>query len=110
MTYISDMVGRTGPTTDLKTGILSRIESTPDSVWTPTDFADIGSRHAVDKALQRLVAIGDLRRIDRGLYDQPRLNSLTGKPTMPDSFDRCQKVRAQAPDFRKTRETAVRLF
>jgi hypothetical protein len=68
--------------TDLKARILARIESTPDSVWTPADFVDIGSRHAVDKALQRLVAVGDLRRIDRGLYDQPRLNILTGQPTV----------------------------
>ena len=85
MTYISDMIkGQTSNTTDLKARILARIRSTPDSVWTPADFADIGSRHAVDKALQRLVTVGDLRRIDRGLYDQPRLNTLTGKPTVPD--------------------------
>ena len=84
MTYISDMGGQTSNTTDLKARILARMESTPDSVWTPADFADIGSRHAVDKALQRLVAVGDLRRIDRGLYDQPRLNSLTGQSTVPD--------------------------
>src|SRR5260370_26988894 len=78
------MIGRTRLTTDLKPRILARIQSVPDSVWTPTDFADIGSRAAVDKALQRLVAAGDLRRIDRGLYDRPRLNTLTGRTAVPD--------------------------
>lgn len=46
-------------------------------VWTPSDFLDLGGRDAVDKALQRKVARGLLRRIDRGLYDQPKRNSLT---------------------------------
>ena len=70
--------------TDLKARILARIKSTPDSVWTPADFAAIASRAAVDKTLQRLVAGGDLRRIDRGLYDRPRRNTLTGRTTVPD--------------------------
>jgi hypothetical protein len=30
------------------------------------------------------VLVGDVRRIDRGLYDVPRANSLTGKPSSPD--------------------------
>ncbi|MHC2317903.1 hypothetical protein ACVIHC_004949 [Bradyrhizobium diazoefficiens] len=51
---------------------------------TPGDFADLGSRAAVDKTLQRLVAAGELRRIDRGLYDRPRKSNLTGKPMVPD--------------------------
>ncbi len=45
---------------------------------------DLGGRDAVDKTLQRMVASNDLRRIDRGLYDQPRMNALTGHPTAPD--------------------------
>jgi hypothetical protein len=53
-------------------------------VWTASDFADFGPRDAVDKALQRLVAAGQLRRIDRGLYDRPGINQLTGKPTAAD--------------------------
>src|ERR1700722_3467784 len=48
--------------TDLKARILARIKSAPDSVWTPADFADIASRAAVDKTLQRLAAGGDFRR------------------------------------------------
>ena len=58
--------------------------TSPDEVWTPGDFADLGSRAAVDKTLQRLVTAGDLRRVDRGLYDQPRKNELTGRPAVPD--------------------------
>src|SRR6185437_2540776 len=53
-------------------------------IWTPNDLLDLGARSAIDKALQRLVLAGDVRRIDRGLYDVPRTNSLTGKPSSPD--------------------------
>lgn len=70
--------------TDLRSRLLTRIASNPDEVWTPGDFADLGGRAAVDKTLQRLAAAGELRRIDRGLYDRPRQNELTGRPTVPD--------------------------
>lgn len=70
--------------TDLRSKLLARVASQPDEVWTPADFADLGGRAAIDKTLQRLAATGELRRIDRGLYDRPRKNSLTGKPTVPD--------------------------
>lgn len=76
----------TDPTqdTDLRSKLLARVASQPDEVWTPADFADLGGRAAIDKTLQRLAAAGELRRIDRGLYDRPRKNSLTGQPTVPD--------------------------
>ena len=70
--------------TDLRCRLLARVASQPDEVWTPADFADLGGRAAIDKTLQRLVAAGELRRFDRGLYDRPRKNSLTGRPTVPD--------------------------
>jgi hypothetical protein len=54
------------------------------AVWTPGDFADLASREVIDKTLQRLNAAGELRRIDRGLYDRPTTNNLTGRPTVPD--------------------------
>ena len=70
---------------DLKNLVLSRIASgPPKSVWTAADFLDLGSRDAVDKALQRLVASGDIRRIDRGLYDKPQQNVLTQQSNPPD--------------------------
>jgi hypothetical protein len=70
---------------ELKTHVLQQILSAPQNeVWTASDFGELGSRSAIDKALQRLVATRDLRRIDRGLYDRPTKNELTGKPTVPD--------------------------
>jgi uridine kinase len=45
---------------------------------------DLASRDAVDKALQRLTKAETLRRIDRGLYDQPGFNKLSQKPNPPD--------------------------
>jgi hypothetical protein len=70
---------------DLKSEIRSRIaKQSPFGVWTPLDFLDLGSRDAVDQALSRMTAAGDIRRITRGLYDLPRPNKLTGKPTNPD--------------------------
>ena len=50
----------------------------PGTVFTPALFAKTGSRSAVDKALQRLVARGALRRLARGLYDKPRVDPLLG--------------------------------
>ena len=74
-----------GPTLDIKGSILSRVKRDKSvRVWTPNDLLDLGSRSAVDKALQRLALAKDIRRIDRGLYDIPRINQLTGKPTNPD--------------------------
>ena len=74
-----------GPTLDIKASILSRVKRDKSvRVWTPNDLLDLGSRSAIDKALQRLALAKDIRRIDRGLYDIPRINQLTGKPTNPD--------------------------
>ncbi len=74
-----------GPNLDLKRAVLDRITRNKSiRVWTPNDFLGLGTRSAIDKALQRLALSGDIRRIDRGLYDIPRINSLTGKPSTPD--------------------------
>jgi hypothetical protein len=74
-----------GPSIDLRRSILNRMTLDKSTrVWTPNDLLDLGTRSAVDKVLQRLVLSGDIRRIDRGLYDVPRANSLTGKPSSPD--------------------------
>lgn len=71
-------------TDDLRSRLLDRIATEPHAVWTPSDFADLASRTAIDKALQRLATAGTLRRIDRGLYDRPTTNRLTGRPSVPD--------------------------
>jgi Family of unknown function (DUF6088) len=83
MYHISDMA-TLGQDANLRSQFLTRIASKSGEVWTPGDFADLGSRATVDKTLQRLTAAGELRRIDRGLYDQPRKNKLTGRLTVPD--------------------------
>ncbi len=70
---------------DLKAAVLQRIQrDAPRKVWTPSDFLDLGSRDAIDKALQRLTTAKQLRRIDRGLYDRPAFNKLTQKSNPPD--------------------------
>ena len=70
---------------DPKAAVLHRVrQDEPRKVWTPADFLDLGSRDAVDKALQRLTTASQLRRIERGLYDQPGFNKLTQKPNPPD--------------------------
>src|SRR5207253_2150728 len=72
-------------TADLRSRLITRILADDHGrVWTPSDFADLGGRAAIDKALQRLAATGELRRIDRGLYDRPRKNRLTGREAVPD--------------------------
>jgi Family of unknown function (DUF6088) len=83
MYHISDMA-TLGQDATLRSQLLTRIASKSGEVWTPSDFADLGSRATVDKTLQRLTAAGELRRIDRGLYDQPRKNKLAGRLTVPD--------------------------
>jgi hypothetical protein len=76
---------RRGPNLDLKRAVLDRIRRDKSiQVWTPNDFLDLGARTAVDKVLQRLALSRDLRRIGRGLYDLPHVNTLTGKPSTPD--------------------------
>ena len=69
---------------DTNDQISALIYARPGQVWVPADFASLGSRAVIDKTLQRMVARGELRRIDRGLYDRPAINSLTKRPSTPD--------------------------
>jgi Family of unknown function (DUF6088) len=48
------------------------------SVFTATDFLDLGRRGAVDVALSRLAAQGNIRRLARGLYDYPKVHAVLG--------------------------------
>lgn len=50
----------------------------PGTVYTAATFTSLGSRAAIDKALQRLVTQGTLRRLSRGLYDKPRRDAVLG--------------------------------
>jgi len=63
----------------IDTQIARRVQRSPrGTVFTPASFAALGSRAAVDKALQRQVARGALRRLSRGLYDKPRQDEVLG--------------------------------
>lgn len=70
------------------------------AVFTPSDFFDLADRATgvVDQTLSRLARRGTIRRVARGLYDNPRINpSLGAISPLPDLV-----ARALA---RKTRST-----
>ncbi|MES3026305.1 MAG: DUF6088 family protein [Pseudomonadota bacterium] len=74
-----------GSALDMRATILARMDAqAPFGVWTPSDFVDVGSRDAVDQALHRLTKDEKIRRLAWGLYDKPKLNSLTRNATPPD--------------------------
>lgn len=47
-------------------------------VFTPRSFLDLGSRGSIDMALSRLTESSAIRRLDRGLYDYPRVHDVLG--------------------------------
>jgi Family of unknown function (DUF6088) len=59
--------------------ILKKVKASRGSVWSPKDFADLGTRAAVDQALHRLAKAGILRKVARGLYDYPQSSPIVGK-------------------------------
>jgi hypothetical protein len=48
------------------------------TVFTPADFADVGTRNAVDLALSRNARAGTIRKLARGVYDLPRHDARLG--------------------------------
>lgn len=65
--------------TSIDAQIARRVQrSARGAVFTPAMFTSLGSREAIDKALQRLVKQGNLRRLARGLYDKPRHDDVLG--------------------------------
>jgi len=65
-------------------------------IFTPRDFINFGTRQAVDTALSRLTAQGDIRRLSRGVYDYPKKHRLLGD-LLP-SLDDVAKVIAKDTD------------
>lgn len=63
-------------------------------VFTAKDFLDVGSRAAVDQALTRLAVRGAIRRLDRGVYDLPRVHPKVG-PLWPSADDVVRAVARQ---------------
>jgi len=73
--------------------MLARIKARGDGwVFSPTDFLDLGTRDAVDKALSRMASAASIRRVARGLYDIPRRHPIVGL-TAP-SVDKVAKALA----------------
>lgn len=70
---------------DVKSAVLPFVKAGRISrVWVSSDFANFGSRDAVDKTRRRMVCGGELRSIARWQHDRPTINSLTKRPTSPD--------------------------
>jgi len=63
-------------------------------VFSARDFLDLGSRDAVDQALARLARVGKVRRIERGIYDLPRLYPKVG-PLWPSADTVAQAIARQ---------------
>jgi Family of unknown function (DUF6088) len=77
MLFFVAKMGKHTESTD--TQVLQRIQARePGWVFTPADFADLGSRDAVATALKRHKAAGRIRMLGRGLYDVPRQHDLLG--------------------------------
>jgi hypothetical protein len=50
----------------------------PGWVFTPSDFFDLGTPHAVGMTLLRLSKSGDVRRLACGIYDAPKQHPVLG--------------------------------
>jgi predicted transcriptional regulator of viral defense system len=50
----------------------------PGWVFTPREFAALGSRAAIDQTLSRLHRAGKIRRLARGIYEFPRVHPHIG--------------------------------
>ncbi len=77
-----DTLQSTFVTQSIDKKLISRIRGKGrGSVWTTTDFADLGERTAIAKALSRHVEAGDIKRIGRGLYAYPQTHPVLGELT-----------------------------
>ena len=63
--------------------ILKKLRSKNGSPVATGDLLDLGTRSAVDQALSRLVRLGAIRRVRRGLYELPRMGKLLKQPMVP---------------------------
>lgn len=60
-------------------GILKRIRAMHrGAVFTPRQFANLGTRAAIDQALSRLQRTGQIRRLIRGVYEFPKIHPKIG--------------------------------
>lgn len=65
--------------------IEKRINSLPEgSVFSASDFFDIADTDPTNKALSRMAASGEIRRIIRGIYDKPLYSEFLHEYATPD--------------------------
>ena len=65
--------------------IVARIERLGEGkAFSAKDFLDIASRGTIDMALTSLTRRGIIRRVQRGLYDMPKVNRALGGELSPD--------------------------
>lgn len=85
---------------DLREAIESRLrENGRGYAFTRKDLIDMASSGTLGRILARLVEDGTIRRLDRGLFDYPRVNEKLGGQLSPD-ID--QVAHALARKFRWT--------
>lgn len=66
--------------TSTSTRVIDRItDRGPGWIFTPADFADLGTSQAVRLALMNAERSGAIRRLARGLYEMPRKHTKLGK-------------------------------
>ena len=81
---LSDVMARPKTQNSVADRIKQRVgEADRDVVFHAGQFLDLDTRTAVDKALSRLVASGELRRLARGLYYQPNTHPVLGEILPP---------------------------
>ena len=65
--------------------IENRIDTIPaGSVFSAADFYDVAGTDPINKALSRLAASGDIRRIIQGIYDKPLYSEFLHEYAVPD--------------------------
>ncbi len=91
MFVVSDM-DRRKPRT-LWEKVARRVAKKRANVFLTRDFADLGERTQVQRALRRLVNEGRLVRLGYGVYARARPNTFTGEPVpdVPGGFDAAAK-------------------
>ncbi|MDF3129464.1 DUF6088 family protein [Kiritimatiellaeota bacterium B1221] len=79
--------------------------------FSKNDFLDLGGDDLVRKALSQLEKKGTLRRVLRGLYDYPKISSLTGDVMGPD-LDQVARALARKHGWRiqPSENTALNLL
>lgn len=74
--------------------IRNRIQAMPyGQIFTPANFAGVGSRASIDQALMRLLQAGSVERVGHGLYMVPKTTRF-GLKTMPSPESVAQAIAA----------------